>query len=321
MKNREENFAVYVGLSLLFHAGAILFLILHPVQIAPAQEAGTQVVRFKLADAQKVEKQAIEIPPEVKPETPRINRQEPPAGKPGPAPRKKTVRKATARRAGPLRKVARGFAPGHEPAPERRAKKEEKAKPSPPNPAPAPAAAAEKKPEESSPKNTEPKEKKETTKGGNSEGDGSAGGNKKGGGNGRGGEGGSGDDGSGDGGRGSGSRYGCKGCKGNGDGAPHPKKDWRIKYKKKVMRKIQAAKRYPYAAQKEGMTGKVVVRFTISSDGELLSVRVVTPCEYPILNEDAVKWIHRAAPFPSFPAEAEESRMSFKYTLRYQLKE
>jgi protein TonB len=106
-----------------------------------------------------------------------------------------------------------------------------------------------------------------------------------------------------------------------GGGGTEVRSDWKKSYRRKVYSRIASAKRYPYSARRAGMEGKVVVRFTISRDGELISVSVVQPCEYSLLNSDALEWVRRAAPFPPFPAEAEESSMSFTYSLRYELTE
>jgi len=118
---------------------------------------------------------------------------------------------------------------------------------------------------------------------------------------------------------GSGSGNGSFG-RGNGDGdggAPA----WEPVYRKAVYSKISRAKIYPYAARAARMEGKVVVRFTVNSSGELVSVTVLQNSPYSILNEDAARWIRRAAPFPAFPEAADRSTITFTYTLRYELKE
>lgn len=107
----------------------------------------------------------------------------------------------------------------------------------------------------------------------------------------------------------------------SGGGGTEIRSDWKKSYRRRVYSRIASAKRYPYSARRAGMEGKVVVRFTISREGELISVSVVQPCEYSLLNSDALEWVRRAAPFPPFPPEAEESSMSFTYSLRYELTE
>ena len=102
---------------------------------------------------------------------------------------------------------------------------------------------------------------------------------------------------------------------------PKARSDWKKAYRRKVYSRIASAKKYPYSARRAGMEGRVVVHFTISRDGNLLSVSLVKPCEYPLLNSDALDWVRRAAPFPPFPLEADESSMSFTYGLRYDLTE
>ncbi len=98
------------------------------------------------------------------------------------------------------------------------------------------------------------------------------------------------------------------------------KKDWKKSYKRKVYSRIQRAKRYPYAARRDGIEGRVVVKFTINRSGRVSSVRVVKGTPHSILNSDAVAWVKRAAPFPPFPSGAEELSLSLSYGLRYDLK-
>ena len=120
-------------------------------------------------------------------------------------------------------------------------------------------------------------------------------------------------------GSGSGSGNGSFG-RGNGEGdggAPA----WESVYRKAIYLKISRAKIYPYAARAARMEGKVVVRFIVNSSGELVSVTVLQNSPYSILNEDAARWIRRAAPFPAFPEAANRSSITFTYTLRYELKE
>ena len=97
--------------------------------------------------------------------------------------------------------------------------------------------------------------------------------------------------------------------------------NWEKKYKRKVYGRIARARRYPYAARKSAMEGRVVVRFTVLKSGRIGSVSVVRPCGYSVLNSDAPKWIRRAAPFPPFPPDADKSSLSFTYGLKYRLKD
>lgn len=106
-----------------------------------------------------------------------------------------------------------------------------------------------------------------------------------------------------------------------GSGSGEAENEWLKKYKKTVYGKINRSKVYPFAARKEHIEGRVVVRFTILESGEITGVSVVTPCEFPILNEDAPNWVRRAAPFPPLPADADKSSITLTYGLRYRLTE
>ena len=110
---------------------------------------------------------------------------------------------------------------------------------------------------------------------------------------------------------------------GGGGNGPNDERDtsWEPAYRKAVYSKISRAKIYPYAARVAKMEGRVVVRFSVTSSGGLASVSIVSASPYSVLNDDAEKWIQRAAPFPAFPKAAERSTITFTYTLRYELKD
>ncbi len=97
--------------------------------------------------------------------------------------------------------------------------------------------------------------------------------------------------------------------------------DWKKAYRRKIYSKIRRAKKYPYAARRAHMEGRVVISFTVSSSGRLASVKIVKNSPFAVLNSDAPAWVRRAAPFPPFPPEADSSSMTFTYGLTYDLKD
>ncbi len=65
-----------------------------------------------------------------------------------------------------------------------------------------------------------------------------------------------------------------------------------------IRRRIEAAKRYPEAARREGIQGSVAVRFRVRADGQVEETEVVRSSGSRVLDEASVETIRRAAPFP-----------------------
>ena len=62
---------------------------------------------------------------------------------------------------------------------------------------------------------------------------------------------------------------------------------------------------YPHVARKRGWTGKVVVSFIVSEKGLVNDIRIVESSGFPILDNNAIETIKKAAPFPKPPVRAE----------------
>lgn len=61
--------------------------------------------------------------------------------------------------------------------------------------------------------------------------------------------------------------------------------------------------RYPSQARAQRLEGTPLVQFTIDRKGRALDVKLYKSCGTPMLDEDAVKLVQRASPFPSVPDE------------------
>jgi protein TonB len=62
---------------------------------------------------------------------------------------------------------------------------------------------------------------------------------------------------------------------------------------------------YPAKAKKMGWEGKVITSFIVSSGGYARDVRISKSSGYEILDENAIKAINNASPFPKPPVEAQ----------------
>ncbi len=67
---------------------------------------------------------------------------------------------------------------------------------------------------------------------------------------------------------------------------------------KQIIRKIEAAKRYPRVARKMGIEGKAVVRFKLKPQGQVETVEIVESSGSEILDQASLQTVRDAAPLP-----------------------
>lgn len=78
--------------------------------------------------------------------------------------------------------------------------------------------------------------------------------------------------------------------------------DNRLKsYSNLIRAQIDKVKRYPLMARKAGKEGTVVIEFSINSQGEMLSSRIINSCGTTALDKAALKALQRASPFAKLP--------------------
>jgi protein TonB len=74
-------------------------------------------------------------------------------------------------------------------------------------------------------------------------------------------------------------------------------------YYRQVLEKIEENRKYPYAARKMKVEGRVVVRFVIESDGAARSVEIVAGSGSRLLDKAALAAVTASSPFPVPPPE------------------
>jgi TonB family protein len=77
---------------------------------------------------------------------------------------------------------------------------------------------------------------------------------------------------------------------------------------------------YPAAARENLIEGKLLVLFTLTREGRLAAFRILEPSGARVLDEEALRTIRAAAPFPPFPASLALARLHVKARFEYQLK-
>lgn len=80
-------------------------------------------------------------------------------------------------------------------------------------------------------------------------------------------------------------------------------------YKGKVAAKLRRAKRYPRDARRQRLEGTVRVSFTISANGSVSGIRVVTSSGHQVLDQAALEMVRRASPMPKFPKDVRDASM------------
>jgi len=86
-------------------------------------------------------------------------------------------------------------------------------------------------------------------------------------------------------------------------------KDIQSQYLRRVLVKLQKAKRYPLQAYSRGIEGAVEIKFGILGDGRTQEVQLRTSSGYRVLDQAVMDMIHRASPFEPLPEELRQKRM------------
>ena len=94
----------------------------------------------------------------------------------------------------------------------------------------------------------------------------------------------------------------------------------KMQYTDMIRSRIQQALIYPPTARKDGIEGKAYVKFVIDSAGNVLSVAMVKSSGCALLDDESVKAIYRASPFPRIPENLNKKSLSFVQGLTFTLK-
>lgn len=90
-------------------------------------------------------------------------------------------------------------------------------------------------------------------------------------------------------------------------------------YLSDVIRRIEAAKRYPRREQAAGIEDRVTVKLRIQADGSVNECLLTGTSPYDGFNSEALASIRRAGPFPPFPPEFKENETVLYVTLDFRM--
>jgi len=90
-------------------------------------------------------------------------------------------------------------------------------------------------------------------------------------------------------------------------------------FQARLMAHLNSLKRYPAEAKRQGKTGVVMVRFRIDRGGHMLSYRIELGSGHAALDEETVRLMQRADPFPAPPESASAAELEFVVPVQYRL--
>ena len=83
--------------------------------------------------------------------------------------------------------------------------------------------------------------------------------------------------------------------------------------------KIEGNKIYPEKARRLHQQGNVRVFFVIGPAGEVLSLKIIKPSRYPMLNQAALKAVKKSVPFPRPPSSLFKGDLKLELTIQFEL--
>jgi len=90
-----------------------------------------------------------------------------------------------------------------------------------------------------------------------------------------------------------------------------------ISYFTSIKRAIELVWEYPEPALRQGLQGKLVLEFTILSNGQLEKTRLIRSSGFTMLDQEALRAVQAAAPFHPIPPSIGKTRLeviaSFEY--------
>lgn len=86
-----------------------------------------------------------------------------------------------------------------------------------------------------------------------------------------------------------------------------------------VFQSLENQKRYPRIAERRGLNGQVVLRFTVRRDGEVLDPEVVESIGHDSFREAALRALRRVGQLPQFPDEIRRRELLVEVPITYQI--
>jgi TonB family protein len=102
---------------------------------------------------------------------------------------------------------------------------------------------------------------------------------------------------------------------------PSRREDAINRYAGKVRSLIDSCKEYPYQSRRQEQEGTVIVRFVLTRNGLLEGApSLERKCRYERLNASALEAVRKAVPYPPFPLEMPDEKLSFSVAVVFSLR-
>ena len=88
-----------------------------------------------------------------------------------------------------------------------------------------------------------------------------------------------------------------------------------------VFQKLENHKRYPRIAERSGLNGRVLLRFTVLRNGEVIDPEVVEVTGHDSFRDAALRGLARVGQLPPFPAEIRRRELLMEVPLTYSISE
>jgi len=92
-----------------------------------------------------------------------------------------------------------------------------------------------------------------------------------------------------------------------------------VDYLARLKWRIQREWNYPEEAVRNGITGELLMVFTLNKAGSLTFIRLVRSSGFPILDEEALRAVKISAPFDPFPSQMEDEALNIQASFYYNL--
>lgn len=111
--------------------------------------------------------------------------------------------------------------------------------------------------------------------------------------------------------------YSGSGGRGNAPVSLNTKDPAYVSYFNRIKQAIEVNWEYPELAKRYGLQGKLAVEFTVGSDGQLEQLRIVRSSGSQLLDDEAIRAIRAAAPFPRIPSWIKGSPLPISASMEY----
>ena len=92
-------------------------------------------------------------------------------------------------------------------------------------------------------------------------------------------------------------------------------------YKGLVFQRLEKHKRYPRFAERSGLNGRVVLRFTVRWDGEVIESEILDIVGHNSFGDAAMRALKRVGQLPPFPDEIRRRQITMDVPIVYQLED